>query len=109
MRSGAVPVVLWAVACGGQDAAPDANVQTSFQATSQVGASGHLHVLTIMCADLGSGDVRYVTSEAAEHTHALTMTRAELGVLADGQTVTKSITDQGHTHVWTLTTPATAC
>ena len=66
MRSGAVPVVLWAVACGGQDAAPDANVQTSFQATSQVGASGHLHVLTIMCADLGSGDVRYVTSTIFE-------------------------------------------
>lgn len=104
-----VPAVLWAVACGGDDGPSDANFQTSFQSTSEVNTSGHQHVLTVRCADLVGSDVRYTTSEANEHTHLVTLTRAELTSIGAGEAVTKVVTDQGHTHTWLLMKPATAC
>jgi hypothetical protein len=104
-----LPAVLWAVSCGGDDGPADANFQTSFQTQSETNTSGHRHVLTVVCADLGGGDVRYTTSEAADHVHAVTITRAELADIAAGQSVTKAITDQGHSHTWVFTKPATAC
>ncbi len=104
-----VPAVLWAVACGGGDGAPDANFQNSFQILSETNSSGHRHNLTLICADIGGGDVRYTTSESANHTHMITITGAELTQLGSGQTVTKVITDQGHAHTWILMKPTTAC
>jgi len=109
IKSVSVPTVLWAVACGGGDGDPDANFQTSFQATSETNTSGHRHILTVQCSDIGGGDVRYVTSESANHTHMVTVTRAELTTIGAGSTVTKSITDQGHSHTWLLMKPSTAC
>ena len=106
--AGAVPGLLWAISCGGDDAPADANNQTSFQVTSDSDATGHRHVLTVMCGDLAGGDVRYTSSESAQHTHMVTMTRDELGRIAAGETVTKTITD-AHAHTWTIMRPSTAC
>lgn len=104
-----VPAVLWAMACGGGDGAVDANFQTSFQVDSETNTSGHRHRLTVVCADIGGSDVRYTTSESAQHTHMVTMTGAELAALGAGETVTKTITDQGHAHTWIMMKPASAC
>jgi len=106
---GAVPAALVLTSCSGEGGDPDANFQTSFQTTSETNTSGHLHTITVMCADLGGGDVLYTTSEAANHTHAVTFTRADLATIAGGQTLVKSITDQGHDHTWNVTKPPTAC
>ncbi|MBE7453328.1 MAG: hypothetical protein HS111_32020 [Kofleriaceae bacterium] len=108
-RSASAPLVLWAVACGGDDGPADANFQTSFQVNSETNTSGHRHNLTIMCADIGGSDVQYTSSESNEHTHRVTVTAAELSALGAGQPVTKTITDQGHSHTWILMKPSTAC
>lgn len=103
------PAVLWAMACGGGDGEADANFQTSFQIDSETNTSGHRHRLTVVCADVGGSDVRYTTSESAQHTHLVTVTGAELTMLGAGQTVTKTITDGGHSHTWILIKPTSAC
>lgn len=105
-----IPAVLWAVAaCGGGDGDPDANAQNSFQTNSETNTSGHRHTLTVVCADIGGSDVRYTTSESANHVHMVTVTGAELTMIGSGSTVTKTITDQGHSHTWILMKPSTAC
>jgi hypothetical protein len=104
-----IPPVLLAVACGGGDGAADANNQTSFQVQSETNTSGHRHNMTVVCADIGGSDVRYTTSESANHTHMVTVTGAELMMIGAGTTVTKTITDQGHSHTWILMKPSTAC
>ena len=72
IRGASVPAVLWAVAaCGGSDGEPDANFQNSFQTNSETNTSGHRHTLTVVCADIGGSDVRYTTSESANHVAAL--------------------------------------
>mgnify|MGYP000856102986 CR=1 FL=1 len=109
LASTAVPAVLWAVACGGGDGEPDANFQTSFQVNSETNSSGHRHTMTVVCADFGGSDVRYTTSESANHVHMVTVTGAELTMLGSGSTVTKTISDQGHSHTWILMKPSTAC
>jgi hypothetical protein len=104
-----VPPVLWAIACGGGDGEADANFQNTFQVNSETNQSGHRHTMTVVCADIGGSDVRYNTSESASHVHMVTVTGAELTMIGAGNTVTKSITDQGHAHTWILMKPSTAC
>jgi hypothetical protein len=104
-----VPLVVWAVACGGGDAEPDANFQNSFQTDSETNTSGHRHTLTVRCDDFGGATVLLTTSEAAEHTHMVSLTGADFTALGGGQSVTKTITDQGHSHTWILMKPTTAC
>jgi hypothetical protein len=106
----AVPAVLHATACGGDDSGPDAiNNQTSFGVTSDGSGAPHDHVLTLQCADLdNASNVTYTTSETNGHDHPVTLSPEQLGMIATGATVTVTITD-GHTHTWVITRPATAC
>jgi hypothetical protein len=106
----AVPTVLHAVACGGDDDNPDAiNGQTSFGITSDGTGAPHSHVLTIQCGDLdNTSDVAYTSSETNGHTHVVTVTPEQLGMIATGATVSVSVTTP-HMHTWQITRPVTAC
>lgn len=104
----AVPAALHVVACGGGDSAPDASLgASSFQASS-ADSSGHTHQLTIQCMDLSRSTVTYTSGEGGGHTHQVTVNGTQLAALANGDTVTITVSTP-HAHTWMMTKPASAC
>jgi hypothetical protein len=105
----AVPAVLHAVACGGDDDGSKADAQpapASFQAHNEDNA-GHTHTLTILCRDLTGNGVTY-TSSSVGHVHMVPVSASELAMIAAGQTV-MIMTTSLHNHTWVITKPAAAC
>jgi hypothetical protein len=109
----AVPFVLEAVSCGSDNSSqPQANA-TSWSEDGNLVFS-HTHRVTFQCTDLASSADKIYTSTAAgmpTHTHTLTLTPAELAMIASGSAVTKaSNTDTTmHAHMWVVQKPASTC
>jgi hypothetical protein len=119
----AVPAVLTLKACGDDggptddsgvpdsstdDASDDGTVpETSFTANGT--GSGHVHSITVECADLGEDGITYTSTTASSHSHQVTLTAEELTMIAGGDAVVVITTDAGHEHTWTIQKPETAC
>ncbi len=102
------PAVLHLTACGSDDGGGNADAARaiSFSVTSD---GGHVHDLVLRCSDVsGSADITYTSSSTNSHTHQVMLTAAELGTIASGATVTKTVND-GHMHTWSITKPSSAC
>jgi hypothetical protein len=104
-------IVLWLQACGGgDDADPPAPAPApppgpgggalQCGSTGTAIAGNHGHALTIAAADLDSPtNQTYSIAGAANHTHSVTFTPAQLQALKAGQSVTvTSTTDASHEH-----------
>ncbi len=119
---GVIPLFLVAVACGGDDdddgpavdaaaGGPDGTPADAAPLASFPGntndASGHFHLFTVQCADLGLDTVTYAATGSG-HTHSIVLNAVQLSSLAAGATVTFETSD-GHPHEWTVTKPANAC
>lgn len=110
-----VPAVLYATACSssgdddsppGGGGGPDSAPVTSFTALGTL--SGHAHQIEILCADLTSDGVTYVSTATNGHTHQVTLNAGQLSEIAAGHTVTVNTTDS-HPHQWVITKPSSAC
>lgn len=86
-------------ACGTSTPSGMTDAASGPTCTSQI-ANNHGHVLSVPGADLAATrDHTYNIQGAADHTHSVTLTTAELMTLAAGGTVTATSTlGGGHTH-----------
>jgi hypothetical protein len=117
------PAVLTLKACGDDDgprddsglpdSGGDASDDGSMDETSFTGDAsdfaGHVHTVTVQCADLGEEGVTYTSSFNSGHTHQVMLTGEELAMLANGDEVVVVTSDGGHEHTWTIQKPETAC
>lgn len=103
----AVPALLELVGCG-DDGPTDA--PRGYDVTNASDSTGHTHQIRVLCGDLTAGGAVTYTSTSAGHTHTVSLTMADIQMIVGGGQVTKtSSSGGGHTHNWTVRTPAGAC
>lgn len=110
----AVPPILHLVACGDGGGGGDSAGGTGGTSNGDdlIGetteSAGHVHTVTVHCADVLAGDaVTYTSSKTSGHTHGVTLNSVQLSKLAAGESVTFE-TNSLHLHTWVIS-PGDGC
>ena len=93
-------LAILAVACDGGGDAPIDATPSCLQNGTRVTISGnHGHALVIPIADIQAGADKTYELGGTDHTHEVTLTSRNFGLLASDQTVpVRSTTTNGHSH-----------